>query len=415
MASKSKKSGLTCKVKGCGHVERDWLADHLVEAHGLSVKQYLAKHPGADTASKRLMDRANKARSNVRREHPPAPSTLTVKMAGMEFAVNAGVPAESCLPLPAHYRLPRKGDLAKDVVNSLVALKRRRSQYVWGMPGTGKDALFHAWSSWTRTPALIRSVVPGTDIEAWFFSRSFNEQGTYWEEGDVLIALRDGFKTTQGKRIPYLLLVSDLDRADRSQAEYLRLLTDSIQGRISGPMGRIDNVFPGTTIVATANTAGSGDPRGRMVSANPIDAALLDRFNRKFEFHYMDWRDEEPIVRAKHPVLVERAPWVFENMGKATKVLRDAIQGGDIYGEFSHRGLCSVLEHAEDLLICNGSKSVPKNLLKRASRAWLDGLGDPDTRKAADHLMDPYLKGGMLNEGDTSFIKDGNLVPDFAP
>lgn len=395
-------NALTCRV--CGHIENDWLGNHLVEVHQMSLDQYEAQFPGEDVASKRLMARRDQALGNVRREHPPAPDTLVVTFAGLDFPVNVDVPADACLPEPPEYQVPKYGDLGKDIANALVGLLRRRSLYIWGLPGSGKDALFHAWSARTRTPAIIKQVIPGSDIEAWFFSRGFNEAGTEWEEGDVLRALRDGYLTETGQRVPYMLLCSDLDRADRSQAEYLRLITDSIQGRISGPTGAVYRVLPGTYIVATANTAGSGDSRGRCISANPLDASILDRFDRKFEFHWMDWKDEGPIVQAKFPVLVERAPWVFPAMGRATKALREAIRNDDLYAEFSHRGLCSILEHAEDLLICSGQRKVPGALLKRAARAWLDGLPDEDTRKEARNLMDPHIRGGMVDQGDTGHI-----------
>jgi MoxR-like ATPase len=403
---------LKCKVPGCGHSEVDWLGDHLVEVHGIPVDTYLAQNAGAKVMSDRLKTRYEALQGNVRRAHPPNPSDLNVKFAGMSFKINGGVPAEVCLPLPDNYVLPRHGKLGKDIANALVGLFRGRSLYIWGMPGTGKDALFHAWSALTRTPAIIKQVIPGSDVESWFFSRGFNEVGTHWEEGDVLVAARDGYLCEDGTRVPYMLLFSDLDRADRSQAEYLRLITDSIQGRISGPTGTVYTVLAGTRVVATANTPGSGDERGRMISANPIDASILDRFERTFQFHMMDWRDEGPIVRAKYPVLVARAPWVFEKMGKATKALRAAIDGEELHAEFSHRGLCSVLGHAEDLLICAGDNAtVPaKQLLQKAARAWWDGLPDREARDKARTCMDPHLKGGAINEGNTDHIGKNPLA-----
>ena len=402
---------LTCAI--CGHTELDWLGDHIFEVHGVTTEQYLSEHPGAPVTSTRLMERMAKEQANTKRRGPLAPETLSVSMANLDFRVHPNVPASACLPMPPSYTLPRHGELGKDVTNALVALHRRRSTYVWGLPGSGKDALYHAWSAMTRTPAIIRPVVPGTDIESWFFSRGFDENGTTWEEGEVLIALRDGYLTPNGERIPYLFLVSDLDRADQSQAEHMRLITDSIQGRINGARGVSFPVLPGTVIVATANTAGGGDIRGRMVSSKPLDASILDRFERKFQFHWMDWKDEEPIVRAKFPLLVEKTPWVFPPMGRVTSALRKAIEGDELHAEFSHRGLCSILGHAEDLLVCNGDKKVPKNLLQRAARAWLDGLPDPDTRLEAVKMMDPHLKGGMIPSGDTGHVGSGKLAHGF--
>ena len=387
-----------------------WLGDHLAEAHDMSPDQYEAQFPGKPLASPELTRMYEQKTGSVRRSHPPKVEDLQVRFGTLDFTFNAGVPASACLPEPDKYRVPTRGELGHDVSMALVSLGRGRSIYIWSLPGSGKDALFHAWSARTRTPAIIKQMIPGTDIESWFFSRGFNEEGTYWEEGDVLKALRDGYVTPDGRRVPYLLLVTDIDRADRAQAEHFRLITDSIQGRISGPGGQTYPVLPGTRVVATANTPGGGDERGRMISANPIDASILDRFERVYRFHYMDWADEGPIVKSKFPVLVERAPWVFPAMGKITAALRDACDKEEIYTEFSHRALCSILGHADDLLHYAARATVPRTLLRKAARAWTDGLPDQDTRDRVEAIIAPHLKGGHAKTGNTSHIGKGNLA-----
>jgi MoxR-like ATPase len=385
---------IACKV--CGQEIADFLPPHLKAAHGMTVPAYLAAHPNAPTTSKRLVARVAEQTAKVVRTPPPDAAHLTVTIGGLDFPVNLDVPEEACLPMPPHYKTPAHGALKEDILHALIALKQGRSSYIWGLPGSGKDALFHAWSMMTRTPAIIQQVAPGTDIESWFFSRGFDDKGTFWEEGEVLKALRDGYTTTTGRRVPYMLLVSDFDRADREQAEHLRLITDSIMGRVKGPAGKVFPVLAGTRVVATANSAGGGDERGRMISANPIDASILDRFERKFQFHWMAWEDESEIVKAKFPTLFTKAPSVLTKMKEVTKALREAILNGDLHGEFSHRGLCDVLGHAEDLILCNGGK-VPAKLLKTASRAWVDGLPDEENRDQARKIMDPHL--GTLDVG----------------
>jgi len=399
-----------CKV--CGHVEKDWLADHLAEAHDMSVEAYLEAHPGAPTVSQRLLDRYEEERAKdkdqrPRRRLPPTPDELTVRLGSVEFPVNTDVPAEACLPLPDNYRLPRKKGLGKDIQHALVSLRRQRSVYIWGLPGSGKDALLSAWSAYTRTPASIYQVEPGVDIKSWFYSRSFDKDGTSYEEGELLRDLRDGYTTSDGRQVPKLIVLSDFDRADRAQVEHIRLAADSIMGRVKGPRGVTYPVLPGTIIAATANTPGGGDTRGRMTSANVIDASILDRFERTFHFRWMDWGDEGPIVRAKFPVLAEKCPDVFDTMKGITSVLRKAIAAEDLYAEFSHRALCTILGHAEDLIFCNGG-NVSTHLLKKATRAWLDKLPDEDSRQTAINLMDPYIEGGAIEEGDTSHITTGD-------
>lgn len=380
--------------KECGH-EAHVLLNHIVEVHGWSFAQYAAKYPDAPLVSAQVVKSADDVL--LTRKHPPSVQDLKVEIAGISCGLNADVPVEACLKLPRAYRVPRYGALAEDVREAALSLSRGRSMYVWGMPGTGKDALFHAYSNMTRRPGLIFQVEPSADIRAWFFSHEFNKEGTYWAEGELLKALRDGYTTPSGRKVPYLILITDFDRATREQAESLRLVLDSIEGRVKGPAGTTYTVFPGTQVVVTANTAGGGDTRGRMVSANVIDASLLDRFDRAYEFHWMDWRDEEFIVKEKFPLLVEKCSQIFPQVGRATEALRTAILADEIYTEFSHRALCAWLGHAEDIVMTEST--VPANLLVRAFRAVLDKMPDAETRASALHLVSPHVSGGAIPRG----------------
>jgi hypothetical protein len=390
----------SCRL--CGHTDY-FLGDHLVEAHGLSLDAYLKAYPGSPTVSQEALDMLEKGKKKgVRREGPPADSALSISLRGFVVPINPDVAESACLPLPPHYRLPEHGDLAIDIVEALISIIRGRHTYIFGLPGSGKDALLHAFSYLTRRPTLIRQVDPNVDIESWLYTREFDEKGTTWKEQELLVALRDGYLTSTGRRIPYTILITDFDRANKAQAEFLRMILDSISGRVRGPAGKIYTVFPGTQIVVTANTAGGGDSRGRMVSANVIDGSILDRFERVFQFHWMEWADEGPIVNAKFPMLAQRCPGIFKQVGKATASLRDAIHKETLYAEFSHRGVCKWLGHAEDIVAMTGK--VPKDLPRRAARAFLDGMPDDETRLQAQRLIDPHIKGGVVGvrESDAS-------------
>lgn len=400
------KTGLApCRLCDTSH---HWLGDHLAEVHNLSIDAYLAQFPGAETCSEKLV--ASYEGATKRRRKAAEATGLSVDFAGVSFPVDTGVPASACLPMPAHYAIPMNGPLARDVQDAAVAVKRCRSIWVWGAPGTGKDAVFSALCAMTRRPSMLFTVVQGADITSWKFTRSFDAQGTKWEEGVLLKALRDGYVTSDGRRVPYLIILSDFDRATRQQAEELRQILDSIQGRISGPMGEIYPVLPGTTIVATANSSGAGDTTGRCISANSIDASILDRFERKIKFHSMDPRDEEPVVRAKFPLLAGRMPGSIGTMMRATFAVREGVEKEEVYCEWSHRTVCAWAGAAEDLLEILPNKVELSVLLKRAARVVLDGLPDADAREGVKRIMDPHIRGGMVNEGDTSHISDKTLV-----
>jgi len=400
-------STLTCKL--CGYLHSDYLGNHLAEEHGISIQDYLRQFPGSSVASSALLDlftQRNSAR--IERRHPPSPQNLTVNLMGIEFPVNPNVPSSSCLTLPWKFRFPedRSSPLYEDFKMGLVALKRDRSMYVHGLPGSSKDSFFHAFSALTHRPGKKFAIKQGADIQSWFYTRSVDSSGTGWEEGELLKALRDGYAVRDEhgsiiECIPYIILISDFDRADRSQAEYLRLILDTIEGMVEGPSGELFPVVPGTIIAATGNTAGSGDPRGRMTSANIIDSSIMDRWDRVYEFHWMSWEDEGKICTDKFPELVTRSPEIIEVMGKITQALRQQIADEDLYAEFSHRAVCQILENAQDLVFESSTTGTfdASALISQSSRCWLDRLGDPEVRETAVSAMAPHLSGGMRTDG----------------
>lgn len=392
-----------CKI--CDHADH-WLGDHIMDEHGLTLEEYHDLHPGVPVLSDDVANRIKGAKK--KRQHPPTLQSLTTAIGGISVSVNTDVPDTACLPLPDHYRVPVNGKLAQDIREAAIALSNNRSLYIWGMSGTGKDAFVHAWSYLTRTPARIFQIQPGVDIEPWLFTRGFDKDSTHWEEGELLKAARDGYLTKDNRRVPYIILITDYDRATKAQAEVLRLITDSIEGRIPGPGGKVFKVLPGTVIVATANTSGGGDERGRYTSSNVIDASLMGRFERKIEFRFIDWKDEEPVIKAKYPEFARRCGKALAGIGRATQALRKAIADGNMYADFSHRDLCTWIGHAQDILSLD-DKKVPKDLLKRAARMFLCGLPDEETRLAAKRLIDPHIKGGALDRGDTSGMSDEDI------
>lgn len=386
-----------------------WLGDHLSEKHDITAEEYLELHPGHPTASKALLvaHAARVAQLHAERTGPVL-ANLRVRFGGVPFPINFAVPREDCLPMPDHYKVPEFGSLALDVQDVSIALQSNRSIWVWGPPGTGKDAVFSAFSAMTRRPALLFTIVQGADITAWRFTRGFNAQGTFWEEGSLLKALRDGYLAEDGERYPYLLVFSDFDRATRAQAEELRQILDSIQGRVTGPTGEVWPVFPGTTIVATANSSGGGDTSGKFVSANPIDMSILDRFERKIYFHSMSEDDEKPVIIAKYPELARKSPDTVDQIFTATKAVRAAVAKELVFAEWGHRAVCNWASATEDLMRHLPDLDAP-TALRRGMRVVLDGLPDADTREGVKRLIDPHIKGGAVDPGSTSHIDPDGL------
>jgi hypothetical protein len=383
--------------------EVHYLPAYLQENHNLSVEEYLEQFPGAPLESEALQKAYSAKVKKVPKVKCPDLSELTVSVGNFEFAVNIDVPEEACLPMPENYHLPTSGKLAESVNRSLRYWNRGRSQWVYGPTGSGKDALFSALCAWTRTPSVLFPVNPDVDLMAWFYDKTFDENGTDWQFGELFNALVHGYTSpTTGRQIPMAIVLSDFDRASRTQAEALRLITDSIQGRIKGPNGETYPILPGTKIVVTANTMGGGDPTGRYVSAQVLDTSIIGRIERKVRYFPLEWSDEERIIAAKFPRFCTEYAEYLPNLGKCVKALRKAVEDESLYGEFSHRDLCSWIQDCQDIQeqYKSRGKTPPKNILCQGFSSYADGLPDEETRNHACSLIDPHLPDGALPRGE---------------
>lgn len=385
-----------CEIDGA---EVRHLPAYLAERHNMTLAEYAKLHPTDVLYSEDVLERHASKVKNLRREPAKPPEELTTAIGPFKMPVNWDVPENACLPLPPHYRLPENGQLGEDVVRALRYWIAGRSTWIWGSPGSGKDALPSAVCALTRTPSAIFPVNPDVDILAWFYDKSFDAHGTRWEFGNLFDALVHGYESPiSGRRLPMTVILSDFDRAGRSQAEAIRLVADSIQGRVKGPRGETFTVLPGTRLVITANTMGGGDASGRCVSANVLDSSIINRIERKVKFHQIDWRDEEKIIRDKFPLFCEKLEKTLTLVGRAVFALRQAVETNTLYGEFSHRDLCTWIGDCEDLL--RHTQTPQDAILRQGFLSYADGLPDEETRTQALTLIDPHIPGGALPRGN---------------
>lgn len=343
--------------------------------------------------------------SDTMHKTPPSLNDLTVNWLGMNLTVNNGVPEDACLPFPPHYRIPtaEKGQGDANIVGMAWAFNR--ATYIYGPPGTGKDAMVHALSAMTRTPAGLYQIQPGVNISSWFFARSFNASGTFYEEGCLTKQLRDGYVTADGRRIPYCILLTDLDRATKEQLEMLRLVMDSTKGRFNLPNGDIVNVLPGTRIFATGNTSGYGDVTGRMVSSSPIDSSILDRFQVRVNINHLAEADEVAILTSHFPNLAGASggPEALLLAVRAAASIRAEIEKGQVYFEFGHRTLISWVEFAESVWINRDARRSMAirdvtQALAKTFRVISDGVEAGAGRDALIRSIDALIKSENLGK-----------------
>lgn len=369
------------------------LLDHVREEHNMTPAEYVAAHPGHGLVSQALLDRMSVG-SVLRRSPIQNPENLTVKLGVYELPVNINMAEAECLPMPKNYRFPTKGKAKKAFGRALRALVNGRNAFIWGQAGTGKDSVVHAFSYLTRRPVYMLQFVTGKDIAPKFYIRAINGNGTTWDIGQAYKILTEGVLDKNGVRRAALILLSDVDRADPAQAEWFRILTDSIKGRIEAPDGKMVPLFrdpiSGHTaqFVCTANSVGDGDEEGRMTSANPIDASIMNRLGRKIKAQFMHWDDESFVLKANHPELVSLVDASFwTRLGRTAKVLRKSIELGDIRAEMTMRDLDNICGEALDILNERKGK-MPKDLLGMAMECWFDGLSSGNSFEAR-RLVDP--------------------------
>lgn len=375
------------KCRECGKVVAQFLPTHLGEAHGMHVDDYLAKHPGAPTISLALHAKLggrldpSKDRPGLVAGGPPA----TVPVVGIKHRVYLGVPPEACLPLPKHYKPPVQGQAGVAMFHLSLSMRDEPAIYVHGPPGTGKDAAFHYISCATQRPTLVVPIAPRVDLRPWISSRNFEGEKIVWEDGPLTKAVRDGYGP---QRVPYLVLFTDIDRAEPDQLEPLRMMLDSILGRIVTLDGKTERVLAGTQFAATANTAGDGEGSMLNVTAKAQDASLLDRFTVKLRWFDPELDEVFPTIMEAFPDLAQGG--FFPLFRKSMDSLRKSAQS--TMTVFSMRDAFAVCRHARRLVqtaLWNPEEDVKLTL--GALRIWFGGLSD-DKQGVVRSILQPHFR-----------------------
>ncbi len=303
----------------------------------------------------------------------------------------------ACLPPPEDYVLPDTGASKVSVQHILTSIRKRRTTWVYGPTGSGKDAIIHFVSALCRIPGLFVEFRPDSDSSAKIACRSFHNGSTVWEEGEVLRAICDGYviRDADGSvvdRVPYLILLSDLDRASPDQMEIFRPIIDSISGRVPMPNGKIRTVLRGTQFIATANTVGSGERTVDYVTAQPQDISMLNRFECFHRLDYPEWNITAEALRRHFPDLLGKCPELVDRLGEFVKALRKE-NGRVLKTPFSHRDAVACFNHISDLIEVAGWTAVTgdKKIIFAGMRSWFHRL-PPDAVSIALGIANTHMK-----------------------
>ena len=406
----------TCAI--CGHTSHS-LVNHIQEAHNMTLEAYADAYPNSPIVSQEAVDKINARRK--RRNTPVAVTDLRAMFHDFDMDINLDVEVGVCGAngvRPAHYKLPSYGAAKNIIFDICLDIESGATQLIYGPAGTGKDAFWLNYSWVTRTPCVSIQINPDVDISKVLFSHEIDPvEGTIYKMGHLAKALTEGYLSPiSGRRVPYLIVLTDVDRCDPQQGEHLRLMLDSVSKRIQHPDGSTLPVLEGTRIVATANSIGNGS--ARYSSAQVMDASILSRFDSKWEFTTLDWKDESQIIKAKFPLLARICGSMkygekdfFDNIGDVVKAIRGAIKTDSIEMEFGHRELCGWMKHMQSRVVFyhKRGRKIPATLVKDSFRQ-VRGAVDQGMHAQLDMLVDTFIRGGVIDQGNTSHIGDGELV-----
>ena len=335
----------------------------------------------------------------TRRQAFDPDTAFVVKLGESDFPIDLDVSPDNCETISG-FTSPSKGAFKRKFVFLMACLwaaiqkakegAHPKAVWIWGPPGIGKDYMVRAWSALTRTQCQTYQIRSDVDVQnEWMYERAFNSDGTYIKYNSLWRDLTEG---RNGK--PMTIVFSDFDRATRDQIAILRSVLDSDSPFVTGPNGEHIKVFPGTQIIVTANSGGMGDERGLCSDSMTIDSSIMDRFTFKIRFPQLEWADEERMVSAKYPEFATTPGWIASLKGM-TEAIRAAVKNGDLYMEFSHRGVQGMCECA--LMMKSVYPNDPSKALRFGVREWIEGTSpDEDTQLAVKRLCDPHLQGGAL-------------------
>jgi MoxR-like ATPase len=292
------------------------------------------------------------------------------------------------------------------MMTSFCMLATKVHTYIQGVAGSGKDTIVEQICSEFRIPFKAFAFKDGINANNWVCRtelRSTANGGTesVVADGELAKAVR-GFKGKDGKMYPYVILLSDMDRARPQDLEILRnaLQLGNSAYLIDNVRGGAIPVLEGTIFVATGNTGVDGDPNGTMI-ANPIDASIINRFARiRAELPTKD--QETKIILADYPRLDKpQAKLIVDCLD----VMRNTIKTLGLPLEVSLRD-ASMLAKSSLALLDRSICKTFTDALRLSITLVVDGaFKDPRNAEQLIGALDPILK---VNTNDTNAQSPNN-------
>lgn len=173
------------------------------------------------------------------------------------------------------------------VVASAIASKRWFPIIITGDAGNGKTKMVEQACARAGREFYRVNFNANTDEGDLIGEKTINNGNVFFEEGPALNAMRRGG----------VLLLDELDYATPQGYTAIQSIAEG-GSYLNKKTGEIIHPAPGFTIVATMNTRGRGDTKGKYNGAGLLNSAFLDRFLMTLDQAPPTPEEETPILRA---------------------------------------------------------------------------------------------------------------------
>lgn len=315
---------------------------HIKKKHGLTVEQYLEKHPGAVVVSE-AASRAAAKTTRVKEDHAvvvekakaeaftPAEGDFRIGVARLKERTDLDEADESHVPEhDPHFVI---GDAEKERWEYLaLGIQERENVLIVGPTGCGKSVAVLQLAAALGQP-VQRLNLHGEVRAADFVGDKTVEVDP--ETKQAVVLWQDGILPTAMRRGHWLLL-DELDAAPAHVLFVLQaVLEKGMRLTLAANNGEVVKAHPNFRIIATANTLGRGDETGLYNGTNILNEAFLDRFGIVIQSDYPAPTTELSILKERTGINGDDATLMI----RVAQDVRTALETETVYCSFSTRRL----------------------------------------------------------------------------
>lgn len=317
----------------------------VIEAHGLSIPQWLVGPKGKDRRVGRgeydlpeLSEFNGQSSDTGETVAPESVATAPV----VATAPARSIPTTSASPTT--FALAPDAGLIPDRISTyvpfghfkdvekIVKAKAFYPVFVTGLSGNGKTTMIEQVAAKLKRELFRVNITIETDEDDLLGGFRLIDGNTVWQDGPVVQAMKSGG----------ILLLDEVDLAS-SKAMCLQPVLEG-KGVFLKKINQWVAPAPGFTVFATANTKGKGDEDGRFIGTNVLNEAFLDRFSATLEQEYPSRAQEMKMLKKRLDAHgIEDAEFV-ENLCKWAEIVRKSYYEDAVDEIITTRRLINVCE-----------------------------------------------------------------------